>query len=102
MSNRQKDASFAALLDFSFNEFVTMSVIKILYIIAIALSALGILFFVITSFMASVVTGLIMLILSPIFFVLYVLFARIWLEIIMVIFRIEENTKVLAEYTMSD
>lgn len=96
------DGSISALFDLSFSQFVTMSIIKILYILAIVLAGLFALFIVITSFISSIVGGLIALVISPIIFLIYVLMARIWLEIIMVIFRIERNTRVVADYTEAE
>lgn len=99
MYEERTDGSLSALLDLSFNQFVTMSVIKILYILAIVLAGLFALIMVVTSFIGSIVSGLIALVISPIIFIVYVLMARVWLEIIMVIFRIEKNTREVADYT---
>ncbi|MCC5843569.1 MAG: DUF4282 domain-containing protein [Verrucomicrobia bacterium] len=41
--------------------------------------------------------GIMFLILSPLLFLLYVLGARIWCEMIIVLFRIAENTSRLVE-----
>ena len=86
----------AVLFDLSFSEFITAKLIKLLYVIAIGLSglvALGVLIYGFTSGGFMAVLGLI---LAPIVFVLYVLNARIWLELIMVVFRIAENTSEIA------
>lgn len=96
------DGSLAALMDLSFGRFVTMSVIKILYVLAIILAGLFALIMVITSFINSIVGGLVALVIAPIVFILYVLMARVWLEIIMVIFRIEKNTREVADYTRGE
>ncbi|MFP4027364.1 MAG: DUF4282 domain-containing protein [Candidatus Brocadiia bacterium] len=52
---------------------------------------------IVTGFRASAVSGIISLILSPIFFFLSVVFARIYLEVLIVFFRIAENTGRLVE-----
>lgn len=83
---------FSLLFDLSFSEFITTKVIKVLFVVFIVLSVLGTLGIVVSAFTASVMTGIIALIFSPVVFLLYVLFARIWCELIMVIFRIAENT----------
>jgi len=55
---------------------------------------LGYLGFVITGFSNGVGTGLLFLfIVGPIGVLLYLILIRVYLEIIMVIFRIEENTR---------
>lgn len=81
---------FNALFDFSFSSFITTRIIKVLYIlsiVAIGLGALGIFITLASRGAAGIIGGLI---LAPIFFVLYVIFARVWMEIIIVIFRIAE------------
>lgn len=86
-----------SLFDFSFTEFITIRTIRILYGILIALAGIAALYFIVTGFRASAAMGILYLILSPLLFFLDVIIVRIWLEIVMVIFRIEENTRKLAE-----
>ncbi len=88
---------FAALFDLSFNELLTIRIIKILYVLAILASAFGALV-ILASGMASrdVATTLGSLILAPVVFVIYVLLARIGLEVIILLFKISENTGKLA------
>jgi hypothetical protein len=88
---------FASLFDFSFTEFITVKIIKILYGIIIVLAGIGVLFFIVTGFQTSAAMGILYLILSPLVFILWVILARVWLEIVIVIFRIEDNTKKIAE-----
>jgi len=64
-------------------------------------AALVALLVVITGFSSGVGGGLVALILSPVVFVLYVLLARIWLEVVIVLFRIAENTGRMAEQCKS-
>ncbi|MGB9619047.1 MAG: DUF4282 domain-containing protein [Armatimonadota bacterium] len=95
----QQKSFFARLFDFSFSEFITMSVIRVLYVIAVIASAIGALMMLVTGLMSlgeSVLRGLGMIILSPIMFILYVICARIWFELILIIFRIEEHTEKIA------
>ena len=93
----EEKAGLGLLFDLSFTEFVTTRVIKVLFVIGILFSALGTLAFVIAGFRSGGGAGLISLILSPLLFLLWVLLARIWCEIIIVVFRIAENTGRLAE-----
>ena len=89
---------FGKLFDFSFETFITPSIIKILFMLILAVIALGALGMIIVAFSQSVAAGLGMLIIGvPIGGFLYILFARVWLEIVVVLFRIEENTSVMAE-----
>lgn len=90
--------SFSALFDFSFRRFVTIRVIRIIYVLAligISIATLGIL---VSAFEASAGLGILTLFIgAPIFFFLALLTARVYLELIMVIFRISENTLVIAD-----
>ena len=95
----QQKGFFARLFDFSFSEFITTSVIKVLYVIAVIASAIAALMMLVGGLMTlgeSALRGLGMIILSPIAFILYVICARIWFELILIIFRIEEHTEKIA------
>ena len=94
---REKKGFLGALFDFSFSEFITVKLIKILYILGIIFSTIVAIIFIVSGFNISTGVGIIFLILSPIIFLLYVILIRIWLEIIIVVFKIAENTKQLAE-----
>ena len=94
---QEKKGFLGALFDFSFSEFITIKLIQVLFIIGIIFSAIVALIFIVSGFNISSGAGILFLILSPIIFVLYVILIRIWLEIIIVIFKIAENTKKLAE-----
>lgn len=88
---------FGALFDLSFSEFVTTRLIKLLFMIAIAASALCALVMIIYGFsFGGGTVGFLSLILAPIIFFIDVLLARIWLELIIVVFRIAENTSEIA------
>lgn len=90
-----------AIFDFSFTNFVTTKLIKLLYAISLIFIVLGFFAMVIGGFAAmigdSVGTGFAILCMSPFFLVIYVLLARVWSEFIIVIFRIAENMAELVE-----
>lgn len=79
---------FGTLFDFSFSEFLTPKIIKILYAIGLVLAAIGALVFIVAGFHRGAGAGIIFLIISPVVFVLYALGVRIYLEILLVLFRI--------------
>ena len=84
---------FGRLFDLSFNEFVTPSIIKLIFIVGIVLAALMSL--VVFAGFASqgggaVVAGIVF---APLVFFVYVLFARVLSEVYLILFRIEENTR---------
>jgi hypothetical protein len=92
-----KTGFFGALFDFSFTAFVTSKIIKFLYGLSIFFIGLATLVFVIISFGASTIAGIFtLLIVGPLIFILGVIYSRVLLEIIMVIFKIAENTAAMA------
>jgi hypothetical protein len=86
-----------SLFDLSFAEFITTRVIKVLFVLAIIFAAIEALLMIVWGFGAGVLGGIALLIISPILFLFFVILARVWLELIIVIFRIAENTGRLAE-----
>ncbi|HET6443006.1 MAG TPA: DUF4282 domain-containing protein [candidate division Zixibacteria bacterium] len=90
-----------AIFDFSFTNFVTTKLIKLLYIISLIFIVLGFFAFVIGAFGLmindNIGGGIAMLCFSPFILVIYVLMARVWSEFIIVIFRIAENMAELVE-----
>ncbi len=88
---------FQALFDLSFSEFITTRIIKVLYILAIIVVGLFALVFFLgmaTRGVAGLIVGLIV---APLLFLLYVIVTRVWLELIMVIFRIADHTRQIAQ-----
>jgi Domain of unknown function (DUF4282) len=84
---------FSSLFDISFTSFVTMRIIKVVYVITLLLIGLAALAFVVAAFAESVAGGLVvLLIVAPLLSLLYVIYARVLLELVMAIFRIMENT----------
>ena len=76
---------FGALFDLSFASFVTTKIIKVLYVIGIVVGGITALAYVIVAFTASPVLGLVTLVIfAPIAFLLYVIYTRVFLELVMV------------------
>jgi hypothetical protein len=84
------------LFDLSFSEFVTTRVIKLLFIIGVGIAAIATLAIIVGAFSSGFGRGFLTLLISPLLFLLYTLFARIWCEMIIVVFRIAENTSRMA------
>jgi hypothetical protein len=86
---------FAGLFDFSFKEFVTPRMISILYILIMAIFGL----FALVSLIGVIFSGqnLWMIIVIPIGFLIYLIFARMWLEIVMVFFHIMHKVEEIAD-----
>lgn len=90
VNSAQASGFVGSLFDLSFNTFITKKIISFLYVLAMAGAALFALSAVIAGFNVSAIVGILALILSPIPFLLFVIYARVVLELISVIFRIEE------------
>jgi len=98
MSMQQK-GFFASLFDFSFSSMVTTKIIKILYTLAVIGMGLLTISWIAAAFAASETAGVIVLVLSPLIFILMVTIARMYLEAVIVLFKIAENTATIAENT---
>jgi hypothetical protein len=83
----------ARIFDLSFSEYITPSIIKIVFVVGIIMS--GFVSLAVFAGFASrggggVVLGLIF---APVVFFFYVLIARVVSEVYLILFRIEENTR---------
>lgn len=88
----------ASLFDFGFTSFVTTKVVKVLYVLVMVLLALGALGFVISAFAVKPILGIfVLLIAAPIVFFVYLAVWRIFLEILIIIFRIAEDLRAIRE-----
>ena len=94
-----KDAkSFLQILfNISFNELITLKIIKFLYMLGILFSGVGAFYIIIEGFTNSFFSGLLALIFSPIVFLIYVILSRVLLEIVWSIFKIAENSDTIAK-----
>jgi hypothetical protein len=82
---------FTALFDFSFTNFVTPILVRFVYLLATVALVLSWLIFVIVGFANSVGTGLGVLILGPIFVVIYLAVIRMTLEFYLSVVRMSED-----------
>lgn len=100
---RSKDMArkgfFGTLFDLSFTEFITPRVVKFFYvlkIIALVLAWIGGLVFMFFMAPPEVVPGnikIVILVVSPLVFLLSLIGVRMWFELAIVFFRVEENTR---------
>ena len=93
----QRTGLLAWVFDFSFRDFVTLKLIKFLYGLSLFFSGVTALIFIIMGFGGSVGYGILSLILSPLIFLFLAFISRIYLEVMIVLFRMEENIAKLAE-----
>jgi Domain of unknown function (DUF4282)/zinc-ribbon domain len=81
----------SALFDFSFTTFVTTKLIKVLYALCIIVAACYALFFILAGFARSGLFGVLALVGSVILFFAIVIYSRVCMEVIIVIFRGAEH-----------
>jgi polyferredoxin len=96
-STMRENGLIGMVFDLSFKEFVTAKVIKALFILGIVLTAVGTFGAIATGFAGGFGRGILTLILSLIMFFIGVLMTRIWCELVIVVFRIAENTARIAD-----
>lgn len=89
VSTEDAKGFFGALFDFSFGSYITLKFIKLIYIVATALIGLVVLVFVVMG-LASGNAGTILasIIMVPLFGLFYLIWTRIMLEIVAIIFAI--------------
>jgi len=91
---------FGSLFDLSFSSLVTTKVIKVLYVLSMIIIGLSALVFIGAAFAESVAAGLfVLVIVAPLVALLYLIYARVILEVIIVLFRILETNVQLVDLT---
>jgi O-antigen ligase len=94
-----QEGFFNALMDTRFDNLITPSLIRFLYVVAMVIIALGALVFVIAGFAESAGLGLVLLVLAPIGALIYLIVVRLWLELIVVAFKIRDAAEEVASNT---
>ncbi len=92
-----KPLNFFDLLDLNFTRFITVQLVKVIYVIGLALIAIVAMAMIITGFKNGIVMGIGALLLAPVIVALWVLGLRVYLELIVALFRIAQNTSIMAE-----
>ncbi|MCD4700287.1 MAG: DUF4282 domain-containing protein [Candidatus Aegiribacteria sp.] len=87
---------FGSLFDFSFENFVFPKIVRILYAIIVVLICIGYLGGVVYAFQMGSTQGLAAILLGPIALILYLTIIRASMEVAIVLFRIYENTNIIA------
>ena len=93
----QAKSFFAGLFDFSFTTFITLKFLRVIYIVLMVFSVIGGLVLFASLASRGGVGVLLGLILAPLVMLFYVVVARIYLELIALLFRIGENTTLLVQ-----
>ena len=97
----QKKGFIQSFFDFSFSSFVAVKIAGVLYAINIVGAGLFAFSVIISMFVKGFINGIVALTVVPLLYFLYILFTRLSLEAMVVLFRIAENTARTAENTKS-
>jgi hypothetical protein len=89
---------FKALFDFSFKDFITSKLISFLFGAGVIIGAIATVIAIIGAFLGSsqlgsILPAIVTLFVAPLMYLAGVIVLRILLELTMVIFKIEENTR---------
>jgi len=95
VTSAEASGFIAALFDLSFTSFITTKLIKVLYVLGIAGAALWALAMAGTGVTQGGV-GLLLVLVSPILFLIGVIYMRVMMELIMVLFRAAEHLAEIA------
>lgn len=98
-SQSSSNGFFGALFDFSFSEFVTTRIIKVLYVLGMIGVTLWSLFFVFAGFAQGGIAAVGALLVAVLGFFVGIIYLRVLLEFIVIVFRIAENTSIIARNT---
>ena len=97
-----KKGFLASLLDLSFSEFITIRIVRFLYVLAMIAAAVFTLGCVISVFVSGeTLLGFVALLFSPVIFFLMLTLFRVYMELLIVIFKVAENTTRLVELKQS-
>jgi hypothetical protein len=82
---------FRSLFDLSFTSFITTKIIRLVYVVALVIVAVSALILVVVAFREDTVYGVLaLLIVAPLGALIYIVLTRLWLEIVIQVFRITE------------
>jgi hypothetical protein len=96
---RSRGPILRALFDLSFSRFLSLELVGLVYIAAIMVAVLAVIASILIAFSNGIWVGIGSILVAPILFLLYVISWRIWLELLIVLFRIAEYGREIAENT---
>jgi hypothetical protein len=96
MSENNDNVGLGGLFDFSFEKFITPSVVKIVYILVIVMAGLTWLMMIVAGLSNGIGGFLFGAVFGGLMFIIIILIYRIFLELTMILFRIHDNTEKLA------
>jgi hypothetical protein len=102
MDSPSEKPPFSAIFDFSFTEFISIDLIRVLYVFAFIVAGLTMVGTILSGFSNGIWWGIGSIIMAPVVFFVIIFTARISLEMMIVLFRIAENTKETADNTKKE
>ena len=89
----EKKNFWACLFELSFSELITLKIIKYLYAIGILIAGIAGIWVFVAALGQTGIWVLLYVIAVPIVFILLVIISRVKMELLLTLFRIEENTR---------
>ena len=86
-----------SILDLSFSKFVTTKIIKIIYLIFVILSCISGMAVIVAGLFNGIGAGVLALIVAPLMVAFEIMVCRVFLEIVMVIFKIAQDVDKIAD-----
>jgi hypothetical protein len=90
---------FESLMDTRFDSLITPKLIRFLYVVSMIVLVIGVVVAIIVGFVDSAGSGILTLILAPIIALIYLIVIRLYLELIVVVFKIRDATIQVADNT---
>jgi len=90
---------FESLMDTRFDSLITPMLIRFLYVVGMVVLGIGALVFIVVAFTDSAGRGILALILAPLVALIYLIVTRLYLELIVVAFKIRDAAEEIAENT---
>jgi uncharacterized membrane protein len=88
-----------SLMDTRFDSLITPKLVRFLYVIGMIVLAIGAIAWVIAGFANSAGTGVLFLVLAPLVALVYLIVIRLYLELIVVAFKIRDAAEQIADNT---
>lgn len=90
---------FADLFDFSFQDFITVRIIRVIYILGLVLIVGGAVFAFVAGLTGGATGFIFTVVLVPLGALVAIVFFRVYLELVVVVFKIGENSTEVARNT---
>lgn len=101
MQSNSEVSFFKSLFDFQLRHFITLSVLRFLYALLTILIVLGGAIIMLTGLFSGEGLGLLYVILTPPAVLLYLIFTRLYIELLANLQRIGDNTQKMVEQNSS-